>query len=1068
MSKRILNNPCFKFIALITFNFSIANAAELPTKELEQAHTQLRQDFFYSYLRSVSELDHPINSSSKIFILYDKESKKNTIEAERFCKNLLLAGVGFNQILFEPWAHRPGDGKDSHQYGDEIFLATKVIVIGSPELKRAYESGKGWVKEQFTRLLTRIIRGELRGTILTSFHDSMEDSFPISVHHLPYRELREDFQTSFFDFLMDFYGVNSHRDLQNLQTDFNDMVARISKDEVRDEATRIIRIKEEQAAQQAIRRRAVLDTAHTERDETARNKYSFTSRSKLSVGGEKKIASISEGDLGKLWRYRTYAGAARDRPKITVMGGGISGILSTLNLALLKDSSGTPIFDIDLIEADPLLMNGASKLICRLHLGNEYPTHPETALQCIFGATLFCQQFQTKQVFTQQEFLEFLIAQKTLQNEELTADTLIGHNEILKKRYAQYLDQIRGKYGAQTENLLFGPLDSFFETLLPPLISDHFGFGIKTKEKGLQPIGLGVILENLLERISQTQQNLRIHRAIEVKSIKQIAGGRGFEIITSSQKPLYSRYLVNATWHNIPPLNRLMKRLPAAAAVAPLAGTQVFLRTLALVDTRDCPFPSKDSSYFGLLGEEGGMVSRFPGVAALFIPADEYSYQGDCILDEDDASASALPSNLQRLYRGLDLPGAKEQLAQKILGTGERNDKGARIKFPSLAMARPITTITRTTLSKSAALSQREHIAVDWVDGVQGCLQVLSAKGTFAPFVALQAVAHFAFAEDVPEGRKINGSAREFLEGFLNGNMLSNALLPEEFILVHPGTDMPELGFTEAMRRYAFHRQLPFSIFENSELFSPETQFRAINWGNTIDLEHHVISAPIAEALLGILPTIETVKLGPIMAEDRDAKKALKTTILNALRRTETLKNLVVQGWDINSSTLKWIMPRLEKFVARKSRFDSISINSSLFETPNTFLLKKLSFVNCYPDTYTLKELFSVLPKIPHLEELDLSSNAIGTALPDAELSIEYLIVGLSKINRLLLRDNNLFLSVRIPSSSSSRYSVLEEPQINGILRAIEQKQSLRFVDLTHNNIASDLVQEALDLYFAS
>ncbi len=907
--------------------------------------------------------------------------------------------------------------------------------------------------------------------ILTSFNASKEACLPVGLQHYPTHDLSGDPFTIFFDVLVDLYGLSARDNpITALKDEFGRFCEGITAGDVRDEMARIAHSREAEAAARAIRQRAMLEAFRQEEERKVRERrmVGAVARAAPAAAGERRITPPSGGDEARLLRLRTHN---EDRPKVTVLGGGISGILSALHLALLKDDSEAPVFDVHVVEASPVIMDGASKLICRLHLGNEYPTHLETALHCLLGATLFCQQFQTREVFTDQRFLDFLIARASIASGALTPDGLTRHNEVLKERYRRYLEQIRGVYRERAEELLFGPVDAFYVPLAE-LVSEHFGFGIRTNERGLQPVGLGVVLGRLLERVARTSRNLHVHLATEVRNIRQMPGG-GFELTVSSSRPFYTRYLVNAAWHNISTLNRLAKASPGRPI--PSAQTQVYLRTLALVDTRRCGFAADDNSYFGLLGTEGGMVSRFPGVAVLFVPGGDgdavsLSYQGRCTLRDDVAGESALPPELKARYEELNSLAASQSLGESILGTDAEGDKGARRKYPSLKDATVITSVTRTTLAQSEDLSQRTHLPVSWVEGAEGCMQVASAKGTFAPFCALQTVA--LFVRDTPAGSRrvrLSDPARGFLTGLLGDGMTEQGLLPEEFVLVPSGEEIDAADCRVARRRYALHHGLPFSMFEaDSDATTPDAQVRVIEWGDTVDLEHHPLAPPIAEAVIEVLPglrgTVRTVKLGPPRI-DADTAKRLQQTLAGL----EELKTLVLDGgWNLDTFDLRVIMPRLEEFSATSARFDFASLRATIFERPVALTLRKLVLARCYLRDHTLRELFKILTTIPTLEALDLSSNAIGSSLPDSERCIAGLISGLPRIVRLSLRDNGLFTSVKVPDDISRRYEVLGEPSVRVILESVERKSSLRFVDLSLNGSVSEAVQDAFDLYFAS
>ena len=771
------------------------------------------------------------------------------------------------------------------------------------------------------------------------------------------------------------------------------------------------------------------------REHDNRARTLFKARYPLSEG-------LSKETEDKLWKLRTIA---EEKPKIIVWGGGITGILTALNLSLLKDGNGNPLFDIDLIEANPNLMDGASKLICRLHLGNEYPTDFETAIQCLFGATLFRQQFQTNHVLTSIPYNDFLIARDTIESGKLTPQDLENHNKLLRECYRSYLKQV-SVLNSDPESLLFGPSSEFYKILSEELIPEHFGFGIRTKERGLQPIALGVVLEDLLKK----QPNIHVHRATPVKFARKVEG-RGFELTTASGQSFYSRYLVNATWHNISLFNHMLTRrgdFPPDFK----SEKKVYIRSMAIVDTSACILPL-DNSYFGLLGKDGGMFSRFnQRVASIFIPDDDFSYQGDCVINDKMTSVSAIPSELQRRLRTLAEPTANLKLAKKILDN-------AKTKYPQLNQAKPLFTITRTTLTQDESVSRRTHLPVKWDDGY---IEAASAKGTFAPFTALQVAAEFV--KNTDEGKReplpnSESKAREFLHNFLKDGMFDDALLPQGFVLVSRG-DPIECLTSNPMYRYAFYRHLPFAMFEDDNEFTPEAQFSKIEWEQEIDLEHHIISAAMVEPLVDALRKgPETVKLGPISSEiDEIDRQDLEERILQNLTKPVSL--LFKGRWNLNIKSLRRIIPTLEDFIINGSRF-----TRSLFPSiPNSLRLQKLSCVHSYLDESDFGELIRVIPNLQHLQTLDLSSNNLSR-LENVELLVEDLITALPKaVRKLSMRDNGLFEAIIV--NPDAKYDVLKNPKIRGILKEIEIKQTtLTEVDLRQNGPASAPIQDALDAF---
>ena len=102
----------------------------------------------------------------------------------------------------------------------------------------------------------------------------------------------------------------------------------------------------------------------------------------------------------------------KDNPYIAVIGGGYTGVLSSLLLAGLKKPGpdGQPALSVHLFEQDLNLMNGASLIPARLHLGGEYPKDPPTAFQCLISALIFRQMFPTESILTDRKRIDFLLA----------------------------------------------------------------------------------------------------------------------------------------------------------------------------------------------------------------------------------------------------------------------------------------------------------------------------------------------------------------------------------------------------------------------------------------------------------------------------------------------------------------------------------------------------------------------------------------------------------------------------------------------------------------------------------
>src|SRR5206468_2992862 len=116
---------------------------------------------------------------------------------------------------------------------------------------------------------------------------------------------------------------------------------------------------------------------------------------------------------------------------------------------------------------------------------------------------------------------------------------------------------------------------------------------------------------------------------------------------------------------------------------------------------------------------------------------------------------------------------------------------------------------------------KRTHSSAKWVDGAEGCLQVCSTKATFAPFVALQALA--CFVADKPRELRVNFDEEEsrFLTRLIDANLfkegtVENIDLPDCFKLILDDGFMAEKQFQARMRYYAFQREMDFALFEKT------------------------------------------------------------------------------------------------------------------------------------------------------------------------------------------------------------------------------------------------------------
>jgi hypothetical protein len=165
---------------------------------------------FQAHLRKVAELNLKDRFNPSIFVSYSWDSEEYKRRIEAFCEDLEKAGIPANQILLDQWANRPGGSYDLHQFMERIPNSDKVLLFGSPELKRKYEAREaypgdaGIVSHEINLLRNRIVARGIEDLIPAWFEGQFEDSFPVSLHHISGRQL-DIYFFKLFDLLGDIY-----------------------------------------------------------------------------------------------------------------------------------------------------------------------------------------------------------------------------------------------------------------------------------------------------------------------------------------------------------------------------------------------------------------------------------------------------------------------------------------------------------------------------------------------------------------------------------------------------------------------------------------------------------------------------------------------------------------------------------------------------------------------------------------------------------------------------------------------------------------------------------------------
>jgi hypothetical protein len=473
---------------------------------------------------------------------------------------------------------------------------------------------------------------------------------------------------------------------------------------------------------------------------------------------ENPIIQEKARDYAKIYHETITTRPSVYQPCIAVaIGGGLSGMVSALQLARLQTSAGQPLFKVILRERNPYLMGETSAVPARLHLGGEYPLDEITANDCLHTSLLFYQMIPHG--YTKIPAVTYLVDHHSHNQSEqkggkdrLDLWKMIDQYKKLKKYYRQYYPILKND-PQFTHRSIFGKPENLFRRLSREemRLVNGFAGGIVTHEPGLNPALLGVYLEEQLRNMG-----VEVRTNDPVRAAKQKP--YGYKLYGNGGKKDKAHLVINAAWDHAIELDQDI--ISPEEKMSYPNDLKVFVRGMAVVDISKCRIPrvgmpsfkndEKDkekeierdeeeeeekTAFFGMLGEYGGMFSPFNDkIAWCYWPSKKGSYltwgvenqefftiTGNRLLDQQNWD------NLENfIQKEFSQPKQRKRRAQAILDNLTE-------KYPSLQGAKAKDLIIRRLLSPEKK-TERPHSMVRCWGKDRGWLQAISLK---TPFVAL-------------------------------------------------------------------------------------------------------------------------------------------------------------------------------------------------------------------------------------------------------------------------------------------------------------------------------------------
>lgn len=403
--------------------------------------------------------------------------------------------------------------------------------------------------------------------------------------------------------------------------------------------------------------------------------------------------------------------------RVVVIGAGVGGCFSALELAEVKNPDGTPKYSITLIEKQPEVLRGSSdKTPGRAGLGFHY-VHIPTALMYLRETVAFQRKFGAVRDFrvgaTLPEHAPVRHGRYVI-----TKDSKPSKEEILRT-YSAIQAEYQRLVDLDPANAVFGPPKNLFRVLDPSEYQQHVNMDkadicVETAEHLLD---WPEFRKYIIDKLEQCP-NIKIRTGVSVNEIKTAATDASLPspymvmaARASREESHPANFVINCTWENIRQLN----------ATAKLTSPQVRSNRLKALIFVKLPESLREmNSYFFCMGPHAMFSNLGNGVAAM-------TYAPDTSMDT--STDEVVPERIQRFLNGSATLDEKSRKAKAILA-------GVAQYIPGIAHAEIIdvyfgivqTNGTVDIFDHKSQFNQRDYSGItveDWGFISNACMKLM-------------------------------------------------------------------------------------------------------------------------------------------------------------------------------------------------------------------------------------------------------------------------------------------------------------------------------------------------------